>query len=83
MVNEDVRCGLGNACIQIQDNNKGFSLVKPLLWLTNKGDSPCEAPLMIVFLQWDEYYTQVEAVAANVPYMVCPGNHESDSPNST
>ena len=37
----------------------------------------------IFLIQWDEYYTEIEPLAANIPYMVCPGNHETDWPNST
>ena len=33
-------------------------------------------------MQWDEYFDQVKPVLAHLPYMVNPGNHESDSKNS-
>ena len=33
-------------------------------------------------IQWDEYYNEIEPVAANSPYMICPGNHETDWPNT-
>ena len=36
--------------------------------------------MIILVLQWDEYYTEIERVAARVPYMVCDGNHETDWP---
>ena len=32
--------------------------------------------------QWDEYFDQVKPLLAGLPYMVNPGNHESDSKNS-
>ena len=32
--------------------------------------------------QWEEFFDQVQSVSANVPYMVCIGNHERDFPNS-
>ena len=34
------------------------------------------------FLQWDEFFDQVQPVATQLPYMVCIGNHERDFPNS-
>lgn len=33
-------------------------------------------------VQWDEFSDQMKNVTPYVPYMVCPGNHESDSKNS-
>ena len=33
-------------------------------------------------LQWEEFFDQMKPVLAALPYMVCPGNHESDSKNS-
>ena len=33
-------------------------------------------------MQWDEFSDQMKNVTPYVPYMVCPGNHESDSKNS-
>jgi len=31
---------------------------------------------------WEEFFDQMKPVLAALPYMVCPGNHESDSKNS-
>jgi hypothetical protein len=36
----------------------------------------------LLSLQWEEFFDQVQSVAANVPYMVCIGNHERDFPGS-
>ena len=33
-------------------------------------------------LQWDEFFDQIQSVAAHVPYMVCIGNHERDYPDT-
>ena len=35
-----------------------------------------------ISLQWEEFFDQMKPVLATLPYMVCPGNHESDSKNS-
>lgn len=35
-----------------------------------------------VWMQWDEYFHQVKKLLVGLPYMVNPGNHESDSKNS-
>eukprot|EP01117_Protostelium_nocturnum_P019934 TRINITY_DN8769_c0_g1_i2.p1 TRINITY_DN8769_c0_g1~~TRINITY_DN8769_c0_g1_i2.p1 ORF type:complete len:565 (+),score=96.74 TRINITY_DN8769_c0_g1_i2:238-1932(+) len=32
--------------------------------------------------QWDEFMNQIQPVAAYVPWMTTPGNHETDYPNS-
>ncbi|KAL8143944.1 hypothetical protein V2J09_016976 [Rumex salicifolius] len=32
--------------------------------------------------QWDQFTSQIEPIASNVPYMVASGNHERDWPNS-
>lgn len=32
--------------------------------------------------QWDIFFDQIKEISPRVPYMVCPGNHESDSKNS-
>ena len=32
--------------------------------------------------EWDEFFYQIEPIASQVPYMVCDGNHEMDSPDS-
>jgi len=31
--------------------------------------------------QWDSFYHQIESIASSVPWMTCPGNHESDFPH--
>ena len=33
-------------------------------------------------VQWDEYFDQVKPLMLRLPYMVNPGNHESDSNHS-
>ncbi len=32
--------------------------------------------------QWDEFFDEIQPIAAQVAYMVCIGNHERDFPNS-
>ena len=38
--------------------------------------------VLSLHVQWEEFFDQVQSVAASVPYMVCIGNHERDYPNS-
>ena len=33
-------------------------------------------------MQWDLFFNQIEPIATRVPYMVCIGDHERDSPDT-
>ena len=36
----------------------------------------------MILLQWEEFFDQLQPLMVRLPYMVNPGNHESDSKNS-